>query len=306
MLIKVYNKMVRWPKPGSAEDDQYFRWLVARYAAYPNVIWDFSKEAHNEKDVDYKRGRLELLRTLDPYHHPRTVHDDNAAYDRGRYDDVADFRTDQQHSRWHETILQQRKQHAWPVLNSEFGYEHGPGGLEDKTYGVAQGPEEVCRRAWEICLAGGYTVYYYTYTAWDVIRPEDNPPGYAHFRRLRNFFETTGYWLMEPSDGLVSDGYCLARRGEEYVAFQNAAKPFTLKLEGLATPLSAEWYQPSTGRRARPAGSKTGRPGSSLPPTGATGQSHCTSGVGPENEKRKILTTDNTNGTDGTNPFGVI
>ena len=61
MLIKVYNKMVNWPARGSAEDDQFFRWLIARYAAYPNLVWDFSKEAHNEKDLAYKQGRLRFL-----------------------------------------------------------------------------------------------------------------------------------------------------------------------------------------------------------------------------------------------------
>jgi hypothetical protein len=51
IMIKVYNKMVHWPAKGSAEDDQYFRWVIARYAAYPNVHWDFSKESNNEKDL---------------------------------------------------------------------------------------------------------------------------------------------------------------------------------------------------------------------------------------------------------------
>ena len=86
-------------------------------------------------------------------------------------------------------------------------------------------------------------------TAWHVLRPEDTLPGYAYFQRLREFFEGTEYWLMVPSDELVSDGYCLANRGKEYVVFQNQAKPFSLKLEGLATPLKAQWYQPLTGKR---------------------------------------------------------
>jgi hypothetical protein len=250
VMIKVYNKMVNWPRPGSPEDDLYFRWLIARYAPFPNVVWDFSKEAHNEKDLEYKLGRLRLLRREDPYRRLVTVHDDNAGYDPGSYDEPVDFRSDQQHSKWHETILAQRQQHTWPVVNVEFGYEHGPEGIEDKTYGVVQAPEEVCRRAWEVYLAGGYGAYYYTYTAWDVIRPEDTPPGYAYFRLLREFFEGTAYWLMEPADELVSEGYCLADPGREYVVFLDRAKPFTLKLGGLAEALEAEWYQPFTGERA--------------------------------------------------------
>ncbi len=133
IMIKVYNKMVQWPAKGSAEDDLYFRWLIARYAAYPNIVWDFSKEAHNEKDFEYKLSRFQLIRESDPYHRPITNHDDDGAYDSGAYDLLLDFRSDQHHREWHQMILRQRQQHAWPIVNVEFGYEHGPNGPDDKT-----------------------------------------------------------------------------------------------------------------------------------------------------------------------------
>jgi len=253
LMIKVYNKLVDWPAPGSPEDDLYFRWLVARYAAFPNVVWDFSKEGHNEPDAEYKLSRFRLLRQSDPYRRLITEHDDDDLYDRGVYDGLLDFRTDQQHGNWHETILAQRRRHRWPVLNAEFGYEHGPRGLEDRTYGVVQPPEEVARRAWEIAMGGGYPAYYYTYTAWDVIRPGDTPPGYAYFRHLRDFFARVGYWALEPADEVVNRGYCLARPGEEYVVYLEAAGPVTLQLAGAAGSLAAEWFSPLTGeRRAAP------------------------------------------------------
>ena len=70
LLIKVYNKAVNWPGHGSDEESLFFRWLVARYAAYPNVIWDFSKEANNEKDLAYKQGWLKWLRQERPVSSP--------------------------------------------------------------------------------------------------------------------------------------------------------------------------------------------------------------------------------------------
>ena len=82
ILIKVYNKMVNWPS--ITEEDLFFRWLMARYAAFPNVHWDFSKEANNEKDLNYKRDRIAFLRQNDPYHRPITVHDDRQTYDEER------------------------------------------------------------------------------------------------------------------------------------------------------------------------------------------------------------------------------
>ncbi len=249
ILLKVYNKQVNWPAKGSADDDLYFRWLIARYAAFPNVTWDLAKEANNEKDLNYKVERLRFIRANDPYRRLLTVHDDHATYDRGAYDELLDYRSDQQHTKWRQTMLAHLQQHAWPVINTEFGYEHGPGGLTDKTYSVAQAPEEVCRRAWEVYMAGGFGVYYYTYTAWDVLRPGDTPPGYALFKHLHDFFAGTRYWRMQPLEGATSQGYCLAEAGREYIVFLNTSVPFTLKVQGVVAPLKAEWYQPFTGQR---------------------------------------------------------
>ncbi len=248
IMIKVFNKHVRWPAVGSPEEDQYIRWLIARYAAYPNVVWDFSKESFYEKNVQVKIGWLQRMRQDDPYHRLLTLHDDDKLYDREDGRKPIDFRTDQQHDNFHGALLAQAKTFPGPLVNAEFGYEHGPGGPNDKTYGHTNTPEELARRAWEICMAGGYPVYYYTYTAWDVVRTADTPPGYAYFRNLRKFFEKSEYWLMKPADRLVSEGYCLADPGRAYLVFLNEAKPFTLKIEGVSGKLQAMWFNPFTGK----------------------------------------------------------
>lgn len=247
IMTKVYNKMVNWPARRSPEEDLYYTTLIARYSAYPNVVWDFSKEAHGEGDFEYKSARIGFIRANDPYRRLITVHDDSAAYDRGAYDALLDYRSDQQHDSWHETILAQRKQREWPVVNVEFGYEWGPGGEGDHTYPVSQSPDEVIRRAWEVYMAGGYGAYYYTYTAWDIIHPQHTPPGYACFRNLRRFFEDIRYWLLEPADGLVSRGRCLADAGREYVVFQSEPCEFTLRIEGCESELRAEWMDAMSG-----------------------------------------------------------
>lgn len=249
MLIKVYNKEVKWPDRGSEEERLFFRWLVARYAAHPNVIWDFSKEAHNEKDIAYKQGWLKWLRENDPYHHLTTVHDDDKANDSGAYDELTDFRADQGHKNFHDVILRQRARRPWPVANVESDYECGPGGVTDKTYGHAQSPEDMMDTQWEIAMAGGYVAYYYTYTAWDVVRPLDVPPGYAMMKYFGDFWRATEYWKLEPSDKLVSTGYCLANPGREYVVFQKQPAPFTLEIAGSESPLNAAWFNPRTGAR---------------------------------------------------------
>lgn len=247
LMIKVYNKQVRWPEPGSAEDDLYFKNLIARYAAYPNIVWDFSKEAHNEKDVAYKQGRLRLLRELDPYNRLITVHDDNPAYESGAYNGLVDYRSDQQHKNWGATLLKQRVQHEWPIVNVEYGYEHGLEGMEDKTYHVVQSPEEVARRTWEVAMSGGYPVYYYTHTAWDVVETDHTPPGYQYMKRLHDFFVAVPLWEMTPNPNIVNRGFCLNRPQKEYIVYQQAPLDFELFVEGLAEPMRAQWLRPFSG-----------------------------------------------------------
>ena len=254
MLIKVYNKQVNWPAHGSDEEKLFFHWLIARYSAYPNLIWDFSKEAHHEKDLSYKQAWLKYLRQSDPNHHLTTVHDDDQANDSGAYDDLTDFRADQQHSSHHQTILRQRARRQWPVANVEFDYECGARGVDDKTYDDAETPEQTVRTAWDIAMAGGYTAYYYTYTAWDIIRPLDVPKGYNYFKNFSEFWRGTEYWMLQPSDKLVSTGWCLANHDREYVTFQKTPTAFTLDLSGISAPLRGEWFNPFSGIR-KPAGS---------------------------------------------------
>jgi hypothetical protein len=249
MFMRVFNKWVNWPKRGSDEEKLYISWLIARYAAYPNVIWDFEKEAQHEKELTYKKDWLKWIRENDPYHHLLTIHDDDKVNDTGAYDEQTDFRTSQQHSKFHETLLRQRERRAWPVANVESDYECGPGGEKDKTYMQAQLPDKMMGTLWEIAMAGGYTAYYYTYTAWDVIRPLDVPPGYALMKTFGDFWRSTEYWTLEPSDKLVSSGWCLANPGSEYIVYQKQPVPFTLDINGAQSSLQAEWFNPRTGKR---------------------------------------------------------
>jgi hypothetical protein len=62
-------------------------------------------------------------------------------------------------------------------------------------------------------MAGGYPAYYYTHTAWDVIKPEHTPPGYAYWKILADFFGALKFWEFEPAPGYcrIRAAKCLAR-----------------------------------------------------------------------------------------------
>jgi hypothetical protein len=247
IMLKVYNKMVNWPKPYSRDEERYFRYVTARYQAYSNLVWDFSKEAHNERDLSLQARLLDLVRSNDAYHHLLTAHDDDVFYWTPEYNRVLDFRTDQQHTFWPEMIAFDRTLRRYPVLNSEFGYERGV----DKfpTYRVEHDWEEQLRRAWLIYLAGGYGVYYYHNTAWDVVKPEPEPPGMKRFQLLKDTLSALPYWRMEPHNELAVGGPCLALPGEVYAVYV-ARDPVTVNLTGMQTPekARAQWIDTWTGK----------------------------------------------------------
>ena len=77
IMLKVYNKMVHWPAPNSVDEERYFRYVVARYQAFSNVVWDFSKEAQNERDNQLQHRLIDYVKSIDAYKRLMTVHDDD-------------------------------------------------------------------------------------------------------------------------------------------------------------------------------------------------------------------------------------
>ena len=245
IMITVWNKFVNWPEQKSADDNKFWKYVLARYQAYSNVVWDVSKEAQNRPD-EYWEDRFEFIKEYDAHRRLVTIHSLWHRHEdlKQRY---CDFIADQQHREWHKHIIDRRKFIQRPVVNIEFGYEVGP----VETYRVKQGPDEVRRRMWLICMAGGYAAYYYNPTAWDVISHEVIPPGYSYCKYLYNFFTGTRYWEMEPRDDLVDNGYCLAKEGEEYIVYISEADAVTLSVQGVESPLAARWYNPRSGQEVR-------------------------------------------------------
>lgn len=221
LFLKVYNKMVNWPAPYSPEDDLYFKYIVARYQAYWNMTWDFAKESKNEPDKDYLLNRLNFVKSLDAYRHLVTTHDDPGYFTTAARCRSIDFFTSQQHTNYFYSALAGKERYGVPYFNSEFGYEHGPGGMDDYTYGVRQSPEEFVSRAYEVAMAGAYPAYYYTYTAWDVIDYRYDPPGAKYFEILYDFFTSIEWWKFEPNLEFTqpNSAVCLARDDEEIVIY---------------------------------------------------------------------------------------
>lgn len=213
LYFKVYNKMVPWPEKYSEEENQYIRALTARYQAFPNILWNFTKEGYFEKDKEYIFDRMMMIRKLDAYHHLCTIHDDTEYSLHDRYGKSIDYLTLQQQGEMAHACLYYGLRTGKPVVNGEFGNECGPNGILDTPAWKSYSAEDNARFAFQSVMAGAYITYYYAYTAWDVIEYEHVPKGFRYFRILRDFFEELKYNDYDPAPELSAwSGLCLKSR----------------------------------------------------------------------------------------------
>jgi len=252
IMLKVYNKKVNWPAKHSEDEKKYFRYVTARYQGYSNVVWDFAKESYYEKDEQLQAGLMDYVKQLDAYGRLTTAHDDDLYSWTPQLNRNLDFRTDQQHSDFAEMIAFDRATRAYPVVNSEFGYERGVDKLP--SYRVEHDWQEQLHRGYLVYMAGGYGVYYYHNTAWDVVKPEPEAPGMKPFQLLASTLSSLPWWRMEPMNQLAVGGPCLALPGDTYAFYVKGAQITAnlTQLEGASTA-TAEWVNSWTGEREKAA-----------------------------------------------------
>ena len=256
IFLRVYNKGVNWPANASANDNLYFRYVVARYQAYDNVVWDFSKETYNESDQTYISGRLNLIAATDGYHRLRTLHDPDGGQSQfPNYCDVAahagtfEFYTDQQSTQY-ATAVAALKKRSMPYYNAEVTlYQVGNDGTF--TYGPHSSAAAVLGASLEVAMAGGYFAYYYSLQAWDVDKYDEVPNALDSYLHYVTFMKGTRWPTLAANDALIGGGatgkHCLANPGAEYIVYLAAAGTASLTIAGAAAPLAAAWFNVSTG-----------------------------------------------------------
>lgn len=254
LMIYVWNKKVSWPDMYSGADNEYFDYVVARYQAFPNVVWDVSKEAltYGRCDEDYIHERIERLRRRDGHRRLVTVHD--YGYN-ARHPEKVDFISVQNWASgtWHQMDRIRRKHPDKPVLNVEHG------GYESSPYEVFTGdytdPVVCLERNYEAVFAGVYSTYYWQATSWYVVVPDPmglpdaERPHFEYYRHLASLFSRYDYSRLEPATDLSSSGYALSNGSDLfliYVPSQNHSFHATLKPD-VAARGRASWFSPLTG-----------------------------------------------------------
>jgi hypothetical protein len=253
LMIYVWNKEVNWPEMYTEEDNMYFDYVIKRYQAFPNIVWDISKEAlsYGRCDMDYVNERIERVRRNDAYKRLLTVHDYGYCQ---KFPEKVDFISIQT---W-QSDLYNRMRDLDGLYSSKpvFNIEHG--GYEKGIYRVFPGDYTdavTCLERNYLCLFGGaYATYYWQNTSWNVIvydmdeLSETDQPKMEYYKYLSELFERYDYSDLSPANRSTS-GYCLSDDKGLYMYFipsENYAIHTTIKSDGNAR-FKVTWFNPLTG-----------------------------------------------------------
>jgi hypothetical protein len=260
LMIQVQNKQVRWPKWESPEDDRFWRYVVARYQAFGNVVWDVGKESKNlvrKASHTYVQERMDLIRSVDAYGHLVTVHDAEHRNSGGQFselDEAADFVSDQVHLQdvdgYNREAIRRLRTLPKPYMNIEYGYELGVESF--KTHPRRSTTwDNVLKWTWAIYLAGAYPCYYYDNVSWDLIKFEPEPPSWARYRDMKAFIDALPFNRMKGDNEFVERGLCLAEPGRVYLVYLPEGGDTSLDLSAVddGTRLTVEWMDIFTGIR---------------------------------------------------------
>ena len=260
LMIYVWNKQVAWPAAESAADNRYFDYVVKRYQAYPNLIWDISKEAtgYGHNDRQYIVDRIARLRALDGHDRLVTVHDYGYCH---QYPETVDFISIQN---WHTEIWNKMRDvveaHPQkPVFNIEHGgYERGPYHVFTGNYGS---PLSNLERAYLIVFAGASIAHYWQDTSWNVVihdienLPSEDQPKLEYYRFLAEFIEEQNVNDLAPTMGATSSGICLSNNDDFYLHFLSADHDAVVVRQRPGYEdgtVEFTWFDPLTGNYSQP------------------------------------------------------
>lgn len=226
---------------GNTFEKMYYAYAASRYAAFPNLMWDIANEYHLFRTPAWADQMGNFLHEQDPYRHLISVHGNaDFPFRRSPWVDVI------MHQSWDECggytfmtearRLQAATGRVLPVINEEYGYEgHYPpwgcGATSAKSRPDGRSGLNRSQLAWEIYMSGSYqttgeTAEYGTGAGdntgggWINGRGNAQMTMLRYYQIIRQVFEKTEYWRMQPDNSLVSYGnLCLANPGLEYLIY---------------------------------------------------------------------------------------
>lgn len=278
---------------GGPDEQRYYRYCIARFAAFDNVMWDVTNEWHLFRDEPWVEKMGALIKQADPYGHLLSVHGKGEfPFRRSAWVDYVMF---QSWDEWgsYDFMLKNRREQAatgrpLPQINEEYGYEdHYPYPWGSARKWPARTADNRRRLAWEMTLAGAYQTTGERANVpgcggWVTGRGDDTMTMLAGYAHILTCLEGMEWWKLEPSPELLvlkpepplpagakppagsapptpalnGNPLCLARPGEAYVVYLPRGGSVKVKLADGA--YATRWFNPRTGEWLAQAGRATG------------------------------------------------
>ncbi|KAF0236723.1 MAG: hypothetical protein FD181_2493 [Prolixibacteraceae bacterium] len=225
---------------GNEFEQMYYRYAVARFSGFENIMWDIANEYHLFRSPEWAEKMGTLLKNSDHANHLISVHgSSDFPFRKSPWVDVVMYQSWDECGGYSFMLDCFRQQAATgrilPQINEEYGYEGhysiwGCGPTATKEPNARSGYNR-SQLAWEICMAGGYqttgeTAEFGTGAGedtgggWINGRGNDKMTMLNYYRIMKNCFEQTEYWKLKPASQLVNYGnLCLANPGKEYLIY---------------------------------------------------------------------------------------
>ena len=254
------------------DEQRYYRYCVARFAAFANVWWDLINEWNLCRAEAWVNKMGLLIKRWDPYDHLTSVHGTSTFPFRDQpWVDYVMFQSWDEHGGYDFILKARQAQVAsgrpMPIINEEYGYEdHYPHPWGEKRVWPARIAETRTRLAWEMTMAGGYQTTgeranIAKMGGWITGRGNKEMTMLDGYSRLRGFFEKFEWWKLEPHPELVIGqskalpvveggkavaALCLAEPGERYVIYLRQGGTATVQLA--PARYAVRRFSPSTGK----------------------------------------------------------
>jgi len=231
------------------DHERYYREMIARFGDLPALLFNFNEEHNENYNLTQALEYMRKLEKIDPYDHPRGIHNVNTPNDQYIDAPQVDFTSIQTGSPGTVVGLEKALSHHRTTLNwIERCRQRGRRIL---VINFDEGrPEEDRHAWWSAYLAGG---------VWEahVNKPYDRPmsawePVWTQLGGARAFMESLPFWEMESHDEVVKSGkaFCLAKPGDVYALYLPLGGTVTVSLPK-DRKFRVEWWNPANGRDGR-------------------------------------------------------
>ena len=237
------------------DHDRYYREITARFGYLPALVFNCGEESNENYRLSQSLLYMRQLQRIDPYGHPRGIHNVNRPNNEYVDAPYIDFTSIQTGSPGSRSGLEKALEHNRITIDWIKGCTDRKRRVLVVNFDEAR-PEEDRRCWWSVYTGGG---------VWEthLRKPYDRPlsawePAWTQLGGARTFMESMPFWEMHPHNELVVDGraFCLAKPGRAYALYLPTGGGVTVSLAPNVA-YEAAWWNPSNGKDGRFQNSKT-------------------------------------------------